>query len=315
MKISDLHHVVLLNDYVILDAIGPDALSFLQGQLTCDLATLTGEALLGGYCSANGRLLATAFVWQHPTDSSHLSLLIHRSLSEALLKRLSMFVLRSKLKISLRDAYVYGAYEHEPSARVALRYAVKQTENLTFVQAPSGDNQVGRWWVISNEAITTASELNEKAQQWEAQTLIEGVAHIQAENQDMFIPQTLNLELVGGVSFTKGCFPGQEVVARSHYRGTIRRRSALFSIPYTDEVAAQIKVGADLFAASDTENPTGRIINYARAEDRYVLLAEVMLADLEQMDYCLIQPGGPRLQKEVLSYDIHEQRENVRIKL
>ncbi|MCQ9616304.1 folate-binding protein [Paenalcaligenes niemegkensis] len=316
MKISDLQNVVQLNDYVVLDAIGPDALTFLQGQLTADLETLSGNAVFGGYCGANGRLLATALLWQYPDDDTRFGLLLHKSLGEPLLKRLSMFVFRAKLKLSLRDAHVYGAYEPQEGTLVAKLYKVTLNEGVTAVQAPSGENEPGRWWLISDDALNSASDSADDAQQWDAETLIQGVPHIQGATQDTFIPQTLNLELIGGISFGKGCFPGQEVVARSHYRGTIRRRSALFTLPATELLTpGKLEIGTDLYAAEGTDSPAGRIINYAKQGDRYVVLAEVMLAELADTQYCLAEPTGPRLDKLQLNYDIFEQRENVRPKL
>lgn len=316
MKFSDLHKIVLLSDYVVLDAIGSDAFSFLQGQLTCDLEDLAANALVGGYCGANGRLLATVWVWQHPVEPLHFRLLVHRSLGEALRKRLSMFVLRSDVTFKLSDAGVYGGYHDGPSSAPHQSYSVTQDGNTTLIQAPSGEQNAQRCWVISAEPIDEASTSLDDAQIWDAETLLEGVPHLQLATQDLFIPQTLNLELIGGVSFSKGCFPGQEVVARSHYRGTIRRRSALFTVALNDTEAAELlTMGADLFSATDSEAATGRVINYAKHGEHYVVLAEVMLADIEEMEYRLGSSQGPRLTKQGLSYDIFEQRENVRPKL
>lgn len=315
MRLSDLHSIILLNDYVVLDAIGPDAQSFLQGQLSCDIDALSGDATFSGYCTANGRLLATGLVWQEPADPSHFRILVHRSLAEALHKRLSMFVLRSKVQLHLSSHRVYGAYETASGERVAQRYRVTTGDNATWVQAPSATQQPNRWWLISDAAPENTVDDASKADTWDAQTLMEGIPHIRVETQDTFIPQTLNLELIGAVSFTKGCFPGQEVVARSHYRGTIRRRSALFSIA-TDQLGDRpLVVGADLFSASGDDTATGRIINFAKHQDTYWILAEVMLADLEQMNYCLSPSDSTTLTQQALPYDIFEQRENVRVKL
>src|SRR5690606_11149810 len=258
MRLSDLHSIILLNDYVVLDAIGPDAQSFLQGQLSCDLESLSGDATFSGYCAANGRLLATGLVWQEPADTNHFRILVHRSLAEALHKRLSMFVLRSKVQLQLSNHRVYGAYETNPDERVAQRYHVTTADHATWIQAPSAAQQPNRWWLISDAAPENALDDALKADSWDAQTLMEGIPHIRVETQDTFIPQTLNLELIGAVSFTKGCFPGQEVVARSHYRGTIRRRSALFSITTEQLGDTPLVVGADLFSASGDDSAIGR---------------------------------------------------------
>lgn len=316
MSLPTFTSLVTLPHYVVLDATGPDALSFLQGQFSNDLQTLGNtQASFGVYCAANGRMLASALLWQN--DAQTISLLVHQSLAEFLLKRLRMFVLRAKVTLSQRDATVYGAYA-ETATNLENTFEVLHPDDRTVVvQAPSS-HETPRWWMITS--TTTAEPVDdstEAQQRWEAQTLQQGVAHIEQTTQDLFIPQTLNMELINAISFSKGCFPGQEVVARSHYRGTIRRRSALFSIAVTSELDTNALTPAqDIFGTDADNQPIGRIVNSALMNGRYYLLAEVLLDEWSsEQSYHLQHSNGPQLQREPLPYDITQQRDNKRPKL
>ncbi|MGG4603856.1 YgfZ/GcvT domain-containing protein [Paenalcaligenes sp. Me131] len=315
MSLPTFNSLVTLPHYVVLDATGPDALSFLQGQFSNDLQTLGNtQASFGVYCAANGRMLASALLWQN--DAQTISLLVHQSLAEPLLKRLRMFVLRAKVTLSQRDATVYGAYADTPTAVTDTLAVLHPDEASVLVQAPSSAD-TPRWWMITSASPSVAPDTSIEAQQrWDAQTLQQGVAHIELATQDLFIPQTLNMELINAISFSKGCFPGQEVVARSHYRGTIRRRSALFSIAATEVDAEALLPAQDIFGTDVDNQPIGRIVNSALMSDRYYLLAEVLLDEWgSEQSYHLQRSNGPQLQRESLPYDITQQRDNKRPKL
>jgi tRNA-modifying protein YgfZ len=127
-----------------------------------------------------------------------------------------------------------------------------------------------------------------------------GIVTIEAATVDRFVPQMVNFELVGGVDFQKGCYPGQEVVARSHYRGTTRRRTFLFDCD-TMPVAGQ-----DVFVAGDTGEAAGTVANAAPRPDGIggSALVEVRLAALAADDLRLGSPSGPRLRRAELGYRV-----------
>ena len=315
MSLPPFRSLVTLPHYVVLDATGPDALSFLQGQFSNDLPALgTTHASFGVYCAANGRMLASALLWQH--DAQTVSLLVHHSVAEFLLKRLRMFVLRAKVTLSQRNATVYGAYLEAEKATSNRYEVLHPDEQVELIQAPSAGNPE-RWWMISATAPSLTPDDNlDAAERWDAETLQQGIAHIEQATQDVFIPQTLNMELIDAISFNKGCFPGQEVVARSHYRGTIRRRSALFSIATDNLDAGLLAPGSDLYGSDDENQPIGRIVNSATANGRCYVLAEVLLDEWSAAQpYHLQHSNGPQLQREPLPYDITQQRDNKRPKL
>jgi folate-binding protein YgfZ len=111
---------------------------------------------------------------------------------------------------------------------------------------------------------------------WDALEVASGVARVEARTKDAFVPQMINWDLVGGVSFSKGCYPGQEVVARSQYRGTIKRRLVRVSIP----LASSVAIGESIFDTADPDQPAGQIANAAHDSGVWTALVEVKLAAL-----------------------------------
>src|SRR3546814_19635531 len=117
-----------------------------------------------------------------------------------------------------------------------------------------------RWWLITDESDPAPSLPAGNTARWQADDIAAGLPWVQAATQDLFIPQTLNLDLIDGVSFTKGCYPGQEVVARRHYRGTVNRRTAVGLIAAPAGLDAGPLAAMDPFNARQTANPHGPIL-------------------------------------------------------
>lgn len=275
--------IYALDNLSVFEAKGQDALTFLQGQLTNDIvAPGVGHACLAGYCTAQGRLLSTMVLGQVP-DLEQIPTVRGMMRSDILapvLKRLSMFVLRSKVTLFPYIASVVGvtALASNRSALISqlghpLPETVWETTHAptgTWIAAPSvpqdkSAESSNRWWWIAGQANQEALnklQLNvifANSEEWACQDIQLGIPWIEARTQDLFIPQTLNLELIGGVSFTKGCYPGQEIVARSHYRGTVKKRMALGKVSHP--VDLELMPGSDIFDASAPEQPCGRLIN------------------------------------------------------
>ena len=272
-----------LDDLAVFEVAGADALSFLQGQITNDISSLGPEqAKLAGYCTAQGRLLATMVMAALPeTPASALIGLMRQDILAAVLKRLSMFVLRAKVKLNTSAYRVVGVSVAATEA-LALSQALGHTLPHTpwqltaattglWICAPSAAQQSGtaslRWWWLASEAHAQTCQglalptVLGTLEQWHCQDISAGLPWIEAATQDLLIPQTLNLDLIEGVSFIKGCYPGQEIVARSHYRGTVKRRMHLGKIESAQ--ALSLKAGADIFDAQGSEQACGRVINIA----------------------------------------------------
>jgi folate-binding protein YgfZ len=214
-----------LTRYGLLSVTGDDARAFLHAQLTNDIQNLPGErAALAGWCSAKGRLLASFLVI--PASQGFL-LQLSRDLAAPVAKRLSMFVLRSKVKIAdeserWRQYGVWGGVPGmEPTPQLL---GVSAREGTVAVRA--GDN---RFLVLARESLDAGEAVPES--RWTLEEIRAGRPLITAATQDEFVPQMVNYDTLGAVSFQKGCYPGQEIVARAQYRGQVKRRMKLLQAP------------------------------------------------------------------------------------
>ena len=292
---------VPLTHWGVLRALGPDAASFLQGQLTNDVVSLTTQQVrLAGFCSAKGRLQASFLVWRAGPDE--LLLACSASVLAATLKRLSMFVLRAKCKLNDVSAELMltgiagpGVQALMPAAEA---WAKLDAPQGALLRLPDVDG-VPRCIVAGPAQAVQAVQAGTAAlalDAWRALEVRSGIALIEAATVDQFVPQMLNFELVGGVDFQKGCYPGQEIVARSQYRGTIKRRMFVF----TCDVPAQ--PGQEVFHSADAAQPAGMVVNAAPLGAGCVALVEVKLAALGQGSLHLGSVNGPAMNAGQLPY-------------
>lgn len=244
----------------MLHAAGDDARSFLHAQLTNDVAKLApGQARYAGWCSAKGRLLATFLVV--PFAGGFL-LQLARDLAPGVAKRLSMFVLRSKVKIAdvSGEWEQYGIWGPDPGERLAVR------EN-------DGSIAVGieadRFLVFVARSSSSRLAPNAPAEDWSLAEIRAGRPLVTQATQDLFVPQMVNLELAGGVDFHKGCYPGQEVVARAQYRGAVKRRMYRLR-------GGVLQPGQDLYSDASPGQPSGTVVNAAGDEALAVLQTSVV---------------------------------------
>jgi len=290
---------VRLPDWGVILAEGADAAAFLNGQLTQDMLHLEpSHASLAGYCSPKGRLLATFVAWRVSAES--IALACSADLLPATLKRLSMYVLRAKCK--LVDA----------SAAWPLHgLAGPSAEDLLGAVLPSGDWACGRRGdahVIRLPAVDGCPRylwagadapplpsLDEALWRW--LEVRSAVPRVVAATSEQFVPQMLNLELLGGVNFKKGCYPGQEVVARSQYRGTLKRRSYLL------DSEAPLTPGMEVFHSQDPGQPAGQVVLAASlSTGAHAALVELKMAALLEGTLHTGSAEGPRLSPATLPY-------------
>jgi len=210
-----------LTRYGLLSVTGDDAREFLHAQLTKDIRNLPQDrAAFAGWCSAKGRLLASLLVV--PAQQGFL-LQLARDLAPAVAKRLAMFVLRSKVKIAdVSDAWeqhgvLSSDWNFEGVVWEATKVKIKVADKRFLHLGPAAEMQ--------GEAITAGEEA------WVLEEIRAGRPFISAATQDQFVPQMVNLETLGGVDFQKGCYPGQEIVARAQYRGQVKRRMVRLPAP------------------------------------------------------------------------------------
>lgn len=296
-----------LDEMAVLHIRGADARSFMQSQLTNAVENLNAtQAVLAGFCQIKGRLQANMLVWTDPNDEQNLYVLLHRSIAETFRKRIAMFVLRAKAELVLSEARVYGVFNASTDAFTlpTTHYSTSHSADgsSTLISAPTATTtQPARAWLIAYDAALD-TEPAASAQQWQAADIQAGLPWIQAASYETFLPQDVNLDIIGGVSFNKGCFPGQEVVARLHYRTTARRRAALGAI--ASNTPLDIAVGSDIFEASQPDRPFGRVINsaYDANAQQQVLLMEVIIADIDQQTLHALNAQGPEITVQDLPF-------------
>ena len=296
---------VRLSDWGAISASGADARSFLQGQLTQDMLHLdAGQARLAGYCSAKGRLLATFVVWRRADDEVLLA--CSADLLPAVLKRLSMFVLRSKCKLvdasaewplwGLAGDAARDALGVHAAGAVWSRADAGGADLIRLPDAAADGAAVPRWlWAGATPPALPALDANA----WRWLEVPSGVARVVAATAEQFVPQMVNLELVGGVNFQKGCYPGQEVVARSQYRGTLKRRAQIVAS------AQPLQPGQEVFHDADPGQPAGMVVLAGTlGGTRHAALVELKLSALNGGSLHAGDASGPLLTPAALPYEI-----------
>jgi len=298
------HFATQLPSLGVLSCTGDDARGFLHAQLTSDIAQLApGQARLAGWCSAKGRLLATMLVV--PREGEFL-LQLPRALAPGIAKRLSMFILRAKVKlVDASDAWRQhgvwgpGAQERLTAAGLPLPHGelrVARAEDSLVVEVAAQ-----RYLVISSVSAdarlsTLSAEAREDA--WLLEEVRAGRPQVLPATQEQFVPQMVNLERLGGVDFHKGCYPGQEIVARTQYRGVLKRRMV------RARVAAPASAGDEIFADEAPGQPSGNVVNAALAPDGHTeLLAVVQISAIESGQPIRLRAAdGPALALLALPY-------------
>jgi hypothetical protein len=274
--------IAKLDQYGLLLAAGEDARAFLHAQLTNDIENLVpGQARYAGWCSAKGRLLASFLVV--PFAGGFL-LQLSRDLVPTVAKRLSMFILRSRVKLTDAGGQwaqfgIWGAGTEAPLSVTESdgSITVRIDEDRSLVFAPEGrytpNASTGNWALAEVRA---------------------GRPLIAQSTQDQFVPQMVNLELSGGVDFKKGCYPGQEIVARAQYRGEVKRRMYRLG-------GGQLQPGQDLYsddAPGQAGGTVGTVVNAAGDE----ALAVLQTSAVEGKSPIRAQPQGTALEILPLPY-------------
>jgi folate-binding protein YgfZ len=275
--------VAPLTHLALIGFAGDDARSFLHNQLTSDVNHLaTGTAQYATWCSPKGRMLASFVLFRR--DADYLALL-SADLCEFVLKRLPIYVLRSKVAIGDRSAGQEIIGVSGPRAAGALQGAGLAAPAAAMDTAVSADASVirlddRRYVVVA--AVGAASRIWQAlsavaapagAPVWQWLDITAGIPRIAAATCEAFVPQTANFDRIGGVSFHKGCYPGQEVVVRAQYLGKVKRHL------YRVRAAGPITAGMSVFPAATPEQPCGQIANAAPAPGGGIEALAVLLED------------------------------------
>ncbi|OUL72580.1 YgfZ/GcvT domain-containing protein [Paraburkholderia hospita] len=297
---------MLLPQFGVIDAKGDDAAAFLHSQLTSDTQHLdAATARLAGYCSPKGRLLASFLIW---CGGESIRMLVSKDVQPAVQKRLSMFVLRAKAKLSdaSGDTLAIGLAGDVRGALSGVFDAIPDGVHVkvdgpagSLVRVPDAAGRLRYVWVGPKAEVEARLPVLEAKLRrvspavWDWLDIRAGEPRITQRVVEQFVPQMINFDVLGGVNFRKGCYPGQEVVARSQYRGTIKRRMSLANVVGETE---SVVPGAELFHSGDPSQPCGMLVNTAAAPDGGVdALVEIKLAALENGSVHLGAADGPAL--------------------
>ena len=297
----------------LLQIEGPDAQAFLQGQLTNNVLALTAtRSQYSGYCTAKGRLLACLLLWRH--DDAYRAML-PRELCEPIRKRLSMYILRAKVKaldISAEQV-CFGVTGADAAAWITARSSVPTADHdvtlsngITVLKLP-----VNRCLIVTSaaEAATMETALTQAATAapeslWSTLDIEAGIPTVFAATQEQFVPQAVNFDFIGAVSFDKGCYPGQEIVARTHYLGKSKQRMVRAHIASVD--GADIpQAGDKLYTAAFGDQASGMIVNAVTTDSqRHEVLAVVQTSSIDTADVHWKAVDGPSLVIAALPYSV-----------
>ena len=301
---------------------GPDAASFLQNQLTNsilglnrtvppDFANTHNAIRLVGYCNPKGRLIASAWAALYSvseTGENRFALFISKDIAASIAKRLSMYVLRSKVKVIDASAEwtVFGLCGVD--ADIA-NYEIKPGEMGLRLPDVRLNEQTYSRGLIAKRSFNQAEDNLASLKLWNYLEVMSAIPRIVLATQEQFVPQMINFESVAGIDFKKGCYPGQEIVARSQYRGAIKRRLQLAHLSDQLNGVESIAPGVELFHSSDASQPAGMVVLSAPSpfeDSRIDLQIECKLEALEDGDIHLGNIDGPVLKIDSLPYPLIE---------
>jgi tRNA-modifying protein YgfZ len=320
-----------LKDWSCISVIGPDAVDFLQNQLTNSVKSITNtpaasiatphqQNRFAGYCSAKGRLMASFWITRQDTSvgGSNVEgtesqpafyLFISKDLAATLAKRLSMFVLRSKVKVldltESIDIYGYAAEANEPRDDLSKMVAMPGIITAELPAVSINQVQTKRYLLAVPKTQAMGDVHDAALQAWNWLEIQSAIPRITQATFEQFVPQMINMESLRGIDFQKGCYPGQEVVARSQYRGTIKRRLQVAHLNHSEAILP----GAEIFHSDDPSQPCGMVVLAALhplVNDRMDVQVECKLEALQSGSVHLGSATGPVLSFAALPYPLIE---------
>jgi folate-binding protein YgfZ len=288
MEKLDKVNSIELTDWDIIQVSGPDSLVFLQNLLTIDVAALeTSEGLaqggkqlkLGGFCTPQGRLLATFWLSRKTVqDVDTFCIWISKDIAQDIATKLTRYILRSKVTI-----------QYSSEKYLLLGTIVDKTVKLATHEIGTNDFVIslpdvlgqGICFARTIQAIPKNTNLlikknSSKIELWNRLEVESGLPRIVASTQGLFVPQMVNLESIGGIDFKKGCYPGQEIIARSQYRGTIKRRLKIAEL-LTNQENKNPKPGDEIYSVNNLDQPVGVVVLSAQDDESNASLLQVEL--------------------------------------
>ena len=285
-----------LNNFDLIFVTGEDAATFLQGQLSCNLSKLSQEhSLLGTYCDLKGRVISDMRVLQLGQD---VLLLCQLGMGNALRKTLDKYIVFSNAKTSLKTAQFerYGFYGPDATSTVInLFKAAPQNpgdalalNDAIVYRLPDAQARYEVLVGVDNEDLIEgiqSLDVTDDLEEWNLADIRQGIVHIHSDIQESYTPQLLNYDLTGHVDFKKGCYTGQEIVARMHYRGTAKKRLFRASVE-------GFTVSVDSLVLHKNES-VGEIVSVALADSGHYEMLLILPCDLvESKASFTVRNGG-----------------------
>ncbi|WBF65851.1 MAG: folate-binding protein YgfZ [Candidatus Kinetoplastibacterium crithidii] len=293
---TDFSFYTNLNNFSIINITGKDSESFLQRQYTQDIINLSKDkACFSGYCSHNGKVLFTTILWKEfDKNNKNIYCIIKNDIVQYFIKRLQLFILKSDVAIKIHKQELLGIYfaindrtifEEKNSIHLNHKeFEISYNEFGTWISAPSNNNDINRFWLITNNISCNKLIRSDIFQIKKTEVLYQNIWHyndfcsnlpfIGIQNSNLFIAQSINLDLIGAISFNKGCYPGQEVIARIHYKNKIKYRMTLGFCYLNDSIIDKNLIGHDVFN-KDNSIECGRIIDHVTLDNKIFILLEL----------------------------------------
>ncbi|MFK7794255.1 MAG: folate-binding protein YgfZ [Gammaproteobacteria bacterium] len=303
--------LIRLNHLVCYQVEGEDATTFLQGQFSNDInAVTTSAGQISSYCTPKGRMLAIFYICKRG-DTYHL--LTSKDVAEGVMKRLQMYVMRSKVSIKpMEDVLLLGVY-NDDHAKVLdtlqltsfdSDYQVSANDDCLGMNIPNSSSP--RYLIICKKSSALLQELSIDATNiyshsyWQWLDIMAGLPSITQNVQEAFVPQMANMELIQGVSFSKGCYPGQEIVARLHYLGNANRR--MFRLEASQDKT--INAGDDIYS-QDSDQAIGKFLSVVHeGNNKYSALAVLRIEAAKKNQLAIGSSSGNSAQIMPLPYDV-----------
>lgn len=277
-----------LSSLAIIEVSGSDASSFLQGQFTSDLSeTDDHQSTLSAWCNAQGRVITTFLVFR---DKDRYLLLLPDTLIDSVCQRLKMFVLRSRVVISKQTQYACIGLSG-PQATTIVATLDKPNVFTTKIAGTDTDRVI---LIVPAELLEELqTRLGTEGVQsvapglWQQEDIDTGIPWLNPPTSGEFLPQELSLENIGALSYNKGCYPGQEIIARLHFRGRVKRSLCAGQIASGTSVPGP---GTRLFSATGSIT-TGIVISIARVSDTHVRLLAVIDTEHQATGQLVLDAG------------------------
>ncbi len=300
---SNTFNLFALSQISVIEVSGEDSASFFQRLLTSDISEVTPkQSQFSAFLNPKGRVIANFLLTMR---NGRFYIAVAKELVDSLVNRLRLYVLRSKVNINVEPGLsFFGCHQLSEISESEFPKSALETQTIdefTVVKMPGVEMRFG---VFADSAYTEVVDRPAVSECWQLQDINAGIPWLNQHTSEHFIAQAINLDLIGGVSWTKGCYPGQEIVARLHYRGGINRRM----VSAHSSAESKPVPGTEITCPGLPGNQTGTVVNSVIDADcdRTSMLISVPVKFIGQDNLLLSDTHPLELQIERLPYSVPE---------